>query len=149
MRKFIFLIPIVLLFTGCLDQKEVQDTMDDLKVKKTAAINSIETRNFSLEGLLSIHDYFFSFGEKVHLMKAEEKAAKMIDSFIKDFGVKGFCEAFIMPTSIWKKLEEHCSNNSFYKCSPEIKDYAFILDKFKAIIGSENQKRIQSERLCN
>lgn len=149
MKKLLTLIPIILLLTGCPSEKEVKESMDDLKEKKVAATSAIENRDLSMESLLKVHDYFFNFGEKVHLMAAEEKATKMIKSLIKDAGVKGFCEAFIMPTSIWKKLEANCASNSFYKCSPEIKDYPVILAKFKDVVGSEFQKRIQEEPLCN
>lgn len=149
MRKLLFLIPLIFLLVGCPSQKEVKESMDDLKEKKAGAMSAIEARDFSLEGFLKTHDYFFNFGEKVHLMMAEEKATKMIQSYIKDVGVKGFCEAFIMPTSLWKTLEDHCASGSFYKCSPEIKDYQTILAKFKEISGPEFLKRFQSEPQCN
>ncbi len=147
MKKFLFIIPILFVLAGC--KKEIQDSMDDLKVKRTGAINVIESRDFSIEGLLKAHDYFFAFAEKVHLMTAEEKATKMIQSFVKDFGVKGFCESFILPTSIWQILEEHCSNGSFYKCSPEIKEYRNFLLKFKEMAGTELNKKFNSESSCN
>lgn len=149
MKKFLFLIPVLLLLTGCPDKEEIKNATEDLKEKRADAIKVIEATNYNLEGLLKTQDYFFSFAERVHLMRAEEEAKKLIKSMVKDLGVKGFCEAFIMPTPIWKGLEEYCSSGTFYKCSPEIKEYKIILEKFKEIAGDELNQRFKSEASCN
>lgn len=149
MKRILFIIALIFLLAGCLDQKEIKDSMDDLKEKKIAAISAMNAQDFSIEGLLKIHNYFFNFAEKVNLMMSEEKATKMIQSFVDEYGVKNFCESFIISTSIWQRLEDHCSNGSFYKCSPEIKEYKNFLLKFKEIAGTTLNQKFNAESSCN
>jgi len=149
MKMILFLIPLIFIFAGCPNQKEIKDSMNDLKEKKTAAISAMSAQDYSIDGLLKIHDYFFNFAEKVNLMMGEENSSKMIQSFIDEFGMKNFCESFIISTSIWQSLEVYCSNRSFYKCSPEIKEYRSFLLKFKEIAGQTLNQKFNAEPSCN
>ncbi len=76
MKNFIILCAGLLFLTGCPSEQEVKETTEGLLEKKTIASNSINSNDFSLEGLLKTHDYFFDFGEKVHLMKEDEKSVQ-------------------------------------------------------------------------
>lgn len=149
MKKFLFLVPMLLLLTGCLSEEEIRSATEDLKAKRAETIKVIEAKDYSLNGLLKTHDYFFAFAEKVDLMLEEEKAKKAIQALVKELGVKGFCESFIVPNSTWRILENHCSGGSFYKCSPEIKEYKSILAKFKEIAGPELNLKFQAEVSCD
>ncbi len=135
MNKLFFIIPCLLLLTGCPKEKEVKDMESEIYELKRAAVDVIQNKDFSLDGLLKAHDYFFNFSEKVHLLIVEPDAAKQIRSLIKKKGNAGFCSSFVMPTSTWMELDTYCSSGAFYKCSPEIKEYGNTLIKLKEILG--------------
>jgi len=149
MKKIIIFCVGLLVLTGCPSEKEVKETTDDLLKKKTIAANSINSNDFSLEGLLKAQDYFFDFGEKVHLMKEEEKARDAIKQLIKKNGAKTFCNNFLMPIHTWQILDNFCQSVDGYKCSLDIKEYPAIQKKFYEIIGDKLAQSLKKESTCN
>lgn len=149
MRKFIFLIPALWLLTGCPKNEEIKQMTEELKAKKAEAIKVIESKDFGLENLMKVQDYFFDFSEKVHLMIVDEQSQKGIQSMIKKSGAKETCETFILPMSLWEQLEIFCSNGAFYKCSPEIKNYRSTVAKFAELAGKDLETAVKSEPACN
>ena len=148
MRKVIGLALAMMALTGCPNENEVQDMQDGIAEKKAEAVRVIQARDYSLEGLLKTQDYFFYFSEKVHLMLVEPDTAKNIQRLIEKDGIKDFCSAFVVPLPAWRQLESYCSNGSFYKCSPEIKEYENTLNKFKELIGTDNARLFENENTC-
>ena len=149
MRKILFFLPFLWLLTGCPKTEDVKRMTEDLKVKRAEAIRVIESNDLSLENLMKAQDYFFDFSEKVHLMIVDEQAQKGIQSMIKKSGAKETCETFVVPVSKWEKLEAFCTDGSFYKCSPEIKNYQSTLSKFTEFAGKELESALQAEPACN
>jgi len=122
---------------------------ESLSERKKIAIQFMEAKDYSLEGLLKIQEYFFDFSEKVHLIKVEPEAQKNIQQMIKKQGVKAFCETFVLPTRYWEPLQSYCSAGSFYKCSPEIKEYKNTLALLKDFAGSNYKSALEKEATCN
>jgi len=149
MKKLIFLLSTLWLFTGCPKKEDVKKMTEELKAKKVEAAKVIEQSDFSIENLMKTQDYFFDFSEKVHLMIVDQQAQKNIQSMIKKSGVKETCETFILPLDLWTKLEAYCSEGSFYKCSPEIKNYPETVIKFKELSGKDLALALKSEATCN
>lgn len=149
MKNFIILCAGLLFLTGCPSEQEVKETTEGLLEKKTIASNSINSNDFSLEGLLKTHDYFFDFGEKVHLMKEDEKVRDAIKQMIKNNGAKTFCNDFLMPVHTWQVLDNFCQSANGYKCSLDIKEYPAIQSKFYEIIGDKLAQSLKKETECN
>lgn len=149
MKKLITAIVCLGFLTGCPNKEEVKDMMESLTAKRTEAIKLLSAQDYSLEGLLKTQEYFFDFSERVHLMKVDEDALKNIQRLIKNTGAKAFCEAFVVPTSYWTPLEDYCAKGTFYKCSPEIKEYKNSLQLLKELAGPENSATLNQESVCN
>lgn len=149
MRNLIYAVLAIVFLTGCPKKEEIQKMQNDLSEKKGKATEAIETRNFSLEGLLEAQDYFFSFSERVHLLIVEEKGVSDMKKLIKSKGIKSFCTTFVMPVSQWQPLETYCSAGQLYKCSPEIKEYANTVEKLKELLGTSFANSFSSEPTCN
>lgn len=149
MKKLI--IPVLFLgfLTGCPSKEEVKNMQEGISERKEIAIKFLDANDYSLEGLLKIQDYFFDFSEKVHLIMVEGEAQKNVQKMIKKKGgAKEFCKNFILPIKYWEPLEAYCVNGTFYKCSPEIKEYKNTLAKLKEVIGSESTKALNNESSC-
>lgn len=149
MKRLVFAILPLLLLTACPKEKEVKIMMDELSDKRTAAITAIDKQAWNLDDLLIAHDYFFSFSERVHLLKEETEAVKSIQKYVKKNGAKIFCENFVMPLAKWQTLETHCTGGSFYKCSPEIQEYANTRQKMMDLLGTDTTKALNKESTCN
>lgn len=148
MKNILIIIPLFLILTGCPSKEEIKQSMEDLKTKKSDATLLIKDSNLSLESLLKLHEYFFNFAEKVHVLSEEKDAKKLVQSLIKDSGARAFCNDFIIPTALWKNLDQNCSQGGFYKCSPEIKEYPSILSKLKESIDPEFTQKLNTEAAC-
>ena len=146
--KIILILVGLTVLTGCPSEEEVKKIENTILDKKVTALKFLDAKDYSLEGLLKIQDYFFDFSEKVHLMKVEPETQKNIRRLIKSKGVKEFCKNFVIPIKSWESLEQYCSDGSFYKCSPEIKEYKNTSEQFKKLIGTELAKSIDSEPSC-
>lgn len=149
MKKLFLLLAIPLFLTGCPNEQEVQEMTDDMIATKKQADKVINEGDFSLDGLLSAQDYFFTFGEKVHLMQSDGKALENIKSFIKNKGIKQFCSDFILPVRVWQTLEDYCNSGDPYLCSLDIREYQNTQDKLLQLIGSSNSKLFKNEAECN
>lgn len=147
MRKFIFPLIMVLL-TGCPNEKEIKEIINESTDKRQQAVSVIKSQDFSLEGLLKAQEYFFDFSEKVHLMKEDPKSLESIKTLIQKNGLKGFCEKFIVSVQLWQNLENYCSSSIPYKCSPDIQSYQDTVEKFLALIGKELEGQFQKESAC-
>lgn len=134
--------------SGCPNEKEVKEMVDDITDKRQQAANVITSQDFNLEGLLKAQDYFFDFSEKVHLMKEDPKSLESIKSLIQKNGMKNFCGKFIVSVQLWQTLERYCSSSSVYKCSPDIRAYQETQNKFLDLIGSDLSRRFQQEPDC-
>lgn len=148
MTKIILAFGLLFLLTACPSEKEIQQMTDDLKKERSTAISLINAQDYSLDSLLKIQDYFFNFGEKVHLMSADPESQTNIKRMIKKLGARSTCEAFVVPTKIWEVLNRFCGADEIYRCSPEIKEYKNILVKFKKLSG-EYKNSLDSESACN
>lgn len=138
----------LIFLSGCPNEEEVKKIEDSILDKKVVAVKFLDSKDYSLDGLLKIQDYFFDFSEKVHLMKVEPETQKNIQRLIKKKGAKEFCKNFVIPIKSWEPLEQYCSDSSFYKCSPEIKEYKNTFEQFKKLIGTDLAKSIDSEVSC-
>lgn len=150
MKKLILPILFLGFLTACPSKEEVKQMQDEVSNQKQIAIRFLDARDYSLEGLLKIQDYFFDFSEKVHLIIVEPEARKNMQKMIKTKGgAAEFCKSFILPLRYWESLESYCSSGSFYKCSPEIKEYKNTLEKLKVIIKDESDKDLNTVSQCN
>jgi len=148
MRK-IFLPLMMVFLSGCPNEKEVKEMVDDITDKRQQAANVITSQDFSLEGLLKAQDYFFDFSEKVHLMKEDPKSLESIKTLIRKGGIRNFCEKFIVSVQLWQTLERYCSSSSVYKCSPDIRAYQETQMRFLGYIGTELHQQFQKEPSCH
>lgn len=148
MKKIFILLAATIALTGCPKESEVREMVDGLKEKKVKSEELIAAKNFSTENLLVIQDYFFNFTEKVHLMQVEEKATEGILKMIKKSGVKQFCGDFVISKEAWLKLNEYCTQGAYYACSAEIKEFPFVVEKFKNALGSNFESSANSVKEC-
>lgn len=150
MKKLMLaLIPLCLL-TGCpdKDEKEATTIMDELSGKKVEAEKVIDAKSWTLDELLTAHDYFFNFAERVHLLKEEPDSAKSVQKYVKKKGAKTFCEGFVMPIGKWQILESYCSEGEFYKCSPEIQGYSEARKKMLELLDADTVNAFNKEPAC-
>lgn len=145
MRKIILSCFILFFLTGCPNENEVNNMLEGLSEKKTQAVNSLQKKDYSLDGLLIMQDYFFDFSEKVHLLKIEPEAQKNLLYLIQENGLKSVCSSFVIPLDMWKVLNRFCTVGSYYRCSPEMKEYQNTLKIFKETIGPQ----LLQEPSCN
>lgn len=148
MRKIFLMIFSIFILTACPSEKDVKEMSDSLFEKKTLAVNAISARDFSLDGLLKVHDYFFDFSEKVHLMKEDPKAKDNIKSMIKKKSMNSFCHDFVVSQRIWKQIDDYCKQADIYQCSLEIKNYADTQKVFLGLLGPEMEKQFKTEKEC-
>lgn len=150
MKKAILFVVMTGFLTGCPNREEIKNMQEDILNKKTTAMKFLSAQDYSLESLLKIQEYFFNFSEKVHLIKVEEEARKNIQKMMKKKGgVSEFCRNFVMPLKYWQPLEQYCSSGTFYKCSPEIREYRNTLQKLKQLAGPELIGSLNSDPACN
>jgi hypothetical protein len=137
----ILLLSIVSVFflTGCPEQEEINNMLEGLAEKKSVAQQNLQKKDYSLPSLLSMQDYFFDFSEKVHLLKTEPDAQKSLNYLIKQNGLQSVCGSFVLPLSQWQVLNKYCTTGSYYRCSPEIRDYKSTLELFKTFVGLSAQ----------
>lgn len=145
MKKIILSILILGFLTGCPDQEEVNNMLEGLSEKKITAEHRMIRKDYTLESLLQMQDYFFDFTEKVHLIKSEPEAAKSLAYLIKKDGIESVCDSFVLPLSRWSALNKFCTVGSYYRCSPEMQNYKNTLDLFRKIAGIQNT----STEKCN
>lgn len=150
MKKIMLSILLLGFLTGCPSQEEVKNMQEGISEKKETAIKFLNAKDYSLEGLLKIQEYFFDFSEKIHLVKVEDEAQKNVQKLIKKKGGPAeFCKNFVLPLRYWEPLEAYCSSGPFYKCSPEIKEYKNTLTKLKELAGKDLAQLLNSEPSCN
>lgn len=149
MRKLFYTALCLLFLTGCPNQKEIREMMDTLQEQKAVAAKVIDSRDFSVDNLLKAQDFFFGFGEKVHLVKVEEDALKNLKTIVKSDGIKKFCQNFVLPVRQWEVLETYCSSGNFYRCSPDIKEYKNTLNKLLESLGANTAQAFSREPECN
>lgn len=152
MKKIFIILIIPILFTGCLKEAEIKNEISIFTTKREAAFKVLSNQDYSLEGLLTAQDYFFVFAERVHLMKADPQGLAGIQKMLSKQGVASFCGTYVLPLSLWEKLEAFCTNGPFYKCSPEIKEYRNTLTKMKELLASTDnikKSKIDFTNSCN
>ena len=137
-KRFGFIVilsSMMFLLTACPKESEVREMMADHVQKRTNAIKVLSKQDYSLDGLLTAHEYFFSLSEKVHMMIVDQEGQKNIRRLIKKQGAQSFCANFVISTAYWAPLEAYCSSSATYKCSPEIKEYKNTLKKLREMAG--------------
>lgn len=150
MKKIISFVLLLGFLTGCPSKEEIKNMQEGISEKKETAIKFLNAKDYSLEGLLKIQEYFFDFSEKVHLIKVEAEAQKSVQKLIKSKGGPAeFCKNFVLPLRYWQPLETYCSSGPFYKCSPEIKEYKNTLAKLKELAGADLAQLLNKETSCN
>lgn len=177
MKKILLSLVGIALLTGCPSQEEIKSMQTSIAQKKQAAAQVIQSQDYSLEGLLKTQEYFFELSERVHMVLVEEQARKNIERMIKGSPnnnnnrngsnrgtgnrnnnnrnntgskntAKEFCDSFVLPVRTWEPLQAYCSSGSFYRCSPEIKEYRNTLRKFVSALDAESQRALQREPSC-
>ena len=143
--SFLFLF----LLTACPSEKEVQEITYDLKVKKSAALEIMSSGDFTNEKLLIVQDYFFSFGEKVHLLNVDKKSREGVAQMISKVGIASFCSHFVMPLNAWNKLESSCRATRYYRCSPDIESYLVVRRQMLELLGPEIAHKFAAEASCH
>src|SRR4030067_974985 len=113
MKQILILFVAAVALTGCPKEGEVKDMVEDLQEKKSKVEELVLTNNFSTENLLIMQEYFFDFSEKVHLLKAEEKASKSVAKMVKKSGVKRFCQDFFISKYTWEKINKFCDQVAY------------------------------------
>ncbi|NUM58654.1 MAG: hypothetical protein HUU56_08490 [Bdellovibrionaceae bacterium] len=140
--KKILLIAFVLNFTlGCLDENETKTQvayeLTGLAEKKTIAEDLINKKDFSLEALLSMQEYFFDITEKIYLLKMTPEAEKNLLALVQKEGFKSFCSSYILPTAHWQNLNRICTTGNYYLCSPEMQNYLSTMSVLNTMLGSD------------
>lgn len=148
MKKILIAIACLSFLTACPNKQEIENMTEGIAEKKSEAIKIIDSNDFSTEGLMKAQNYFFDFGEKVHLIKVEEQAQQNVQKMIKKKGTKVFCDEFVLPLAKWQILENYCSSGQFYKCSPDIKEYSNTLNKLKELVGKDIALLMNNESSC-
>lgn len=148
MKKIFLAIALLSVLTACPSKQEIENMTEGIAEKKSEAIKAIDSNDFSTEGLMTAQNYFFDFGEKVHLIKVEEKAQQNVQKMINKQGAKAFCEEFVLPVAKWQILQNYCSSGQFYKCSPDIKEYSNTLNKLKELVGKDIALLLNNESSC-
>lgn len=149
MKKLIITIPLLFLLTACPKEQEVVNMMEELKQDKTIAASLIDSRSFSTDSLLQIQNYFFHFGEKVHLLKEDSESLNNIKKYISKNGVSNFCSDFVIPVRVWKRLRNFCSSGEFNRCSSDINLYETTYGRMLTTLGSDLSNQIKSASACN
>ena len=148
MKNIFILITAAFVLTGCPKESEVKEMVDGLQEKKIKSEELIASNKFSTENLLLIQDYFFDFSEKVHLLKAEEKAAAGVAKMVKKSGVSQFCRNFFISKDAWQKLNQFCNQGDYYACSSEMKEFQFVVDQFKKVLGPNFESSANNIKEC-
>ena len=148
MTKFIFLFIATLLLAGCLKNNEVKEMVNDLKDQKKMAQDLIVANKFTTDDRLLIHEYFFNFAEKVHLMKADVEAAKEVQKIVAKAKIENFCDDFVLAKEHWAKLNEYCQQDDFYACTDEMKEFPMIMQVFKKLMGEKLEAAANKTKSC-
>lgn len=148
MRKLMIPLALMFILAGCPNKKEIKEMADELQASRNAAIQAVQSKDFSTDNLLVAHDYFFKLAEKVHLMKEDEKSLETVKSLIESKGMAHFCERFIFSRTLWKTLNDYCQVGTVYRCSPDIQFYPETQKKFLELVGSELAQKFQTEPNC-
>lgn len=148
MKKIFILLASVIALTGCPKENEVKDMIEGLKEKKVKTEELIASQNFTTENLLLIQEYFFDFSEKVHLLRAEGKASESVAKMVKKSGVQSFCQDFFIAKNTWEKLNEFCDQGEYYACSAEMKEFPFVVEQFKKVLGTNFESSSSNIKEC-
>ena len=127
----------VFLLTACPKQDEVRAMMAELNADRNRAIELIESRDFRLDDLLEIQNYFFHVGERIHLLHEDPETLKNIRKYQRRRGAKQFCEDFVLPQGTWKKLDRFCAKGEIYRCSADIRNYEVFRAKLFSALEIE------------
>lgn len=137
MRRLFLLSLAALAITGCDGEKRQQSFINGLSERKAKAEEVIRAGQYSTDKLLVVQEYFFDFAEKVHMMRDDANVAEGVKAFVSKVGYSKFCADFLLPKSSWKRLNDHCSGESVYACSFEIREFQRISEQFKNLLGDE------------
>lgn len=148
MKNFILLSLAVLALTGCPKEKEIKEMVNELKEQRIEAQSLIESNKFSTTELLNIHEYFFNFAEKVHMIKVDSDAVKDIQKMVGKVGVEKFCSDFVIPKELWSKVNEHCKDGDFYSCTDEMKEFPMVIEVFKKSLGEKLESNMNATKSC-
>src|SRR4030067_3701928 len=108
MKNIFILLVAATALTGCPKESDVKDMVEGLQEKKSKAEELILSNSYSTENLLIMQEYFFDFSEKVHLLKAEEKASESVKKMVKKLGQKKFCQDFFISKDAWAMINQYC-----------------------------------------
>lgn len=148
MKNIFILVIAAITLTGCPKESEVRDMVDGLQEKNAKAEALIASQNFTTENLLLIHEYFFDFAEKVHLLRSEDKASERVAKMAKKSGTNKFCQDFFISKATWEKLNQFCDQGDYYACSSEIKEFPFIAEQFKKVLGASFEASTVNVKEC-
>lgn len=137
-----------LISSGCQAPGELKLGWESLESKRVIAAQVIETRDFSVSGLLKAQEYFFGFAEQANLAQSEPGLALNLPTSADPAGVRDFCGKFILSRHLWQALESECARGSRYRCSPDIQAYPELLKELLARASSEFRALFRSEPLC-
>ena len=149
MKSLFLVIGLMFLLTACPREQEVRNMMESLKQDKASAVAVIERRSFILDDMLTVQDYFFHFGERVHLLKEDPESLANIKKYIKKSGVTNFCNDFVIARNDWKKLQIYCEGGEYNRCSADINTYASSFQQMLKSLGPELATEINNTPSCN
>lgn len=147
MKKIILVFAGLFLLTACPSAEEINRMLAEMSRKKARATAVIRAKDFSTEGLLSAQGYFFDFGERVHLMKTDEKARGNVRALVSRTGAAEFCASYVLPIRSWRTLQAYCGKESDFRCSPDMIDYQRTYNRFLSLIGAELAAELRTR--CN
>ena len=127
--------------------KEAQLMAEELKTSRAAAEKAIRSGDFSTDNLLIAQEYFFSFGEKTHLLRADPQSLKGVRRVLER-SASQFCADFLLSKALWTKLDEYCRGGDSYRCSGEMQEFPKLVGEFKAALGSDAQSLIANASAC-
>ena len=148
MKLITLILTATLFFAGCMKEEETLALQNEISEKKVAALRIVQEESWSLENLLAVQDYFFTLSEQIHLLAVDSEGIKKFRQEVSKVGIQKFCQAFILPTSYWQKLNQYCDGADFYRCSPEIKAYGETTAKLRQILGPQVAQSFDRERAC-
>lgn len=149
MRVQFLVLPLAFLLMGCPSKDEIKKMQLDLSNKRQVATDVITAGSFDLTSLMKAQEYFFAFAERVQLIRTEPEALKYVENLLgKKGGAKDFCLRFVLQMETWKVLNTYCQGGSFYRCSPEMREYAMVLRSLTDALSKESQKALVQEGTC-
>lgn len=147
MKRIILLLLPLLILSAC-DEEDLRVSAEQLKQNRGIAAQVIASRDFSTQGLLDAHEYFFDFYEKVEMMKSDGVWLKGFQSYAKSSGIASLCRDFLLERGLWNNLDKFCRTGGVYRCSIEMMNFPQLVKDFKLLLGKDFEAQVAAEPAC-